>query len=338
MTPWRRPSSLASLVAALLVTACSSGSGGTDGNDPPPPPPPPPPPASGIPFPAGEGIKQGVSLSSLKTAGWSVCFDETYATDALTLSTVLDRCAGRYMALACSNGPSDSLALAAGDLRKVVTQPDPASSLDLTTEHHVAGTVGWYFNTDYSWGFFPAGAGVNRNTCDWDADGTQTDKALRLCWPTSQGEIGAGYRCGANDLHANTYWRRLILSYPAVEEEPNETIGQATAIDVGDRVMATISSTADADVYAFTVPAGGADVLFQTFDAWGVACDPTNLTVDPALDVYDGTGTLVAHVVDGSTGGRCPDASVRLLEGPNYVTVTGAAPVPFTYTLKVTIP
>lgn len=292
-----------------------------------------------MPFPAGEGIKQSVSLSALRTAGWSVCFDEAYGTEGFPVSTVLDNCAGRYMVLACSNGSTDSLALAAGDLRKVVTQPDTSLDLaGLATEHHVAGTVGWYFNPDYSWGFFPAGAGLDRNPCDWDADGTQTQKSLRLCWRTSAGDIVNGYRCGDNQLNTSSAWRRLVLSYPASEAEPNGAIADATPIDLGDRVVATISSAADQDFYAFTVPAGGADVLFQTFDAGGVACDPSGLAVDPTLDVYDGTGAPVAHATDGLAGELCPALTVTLAEGQNYVAVTGLPPVPFTYTLKVTIP
>jgi hypothetical protein len=321
---------LAPVFAALLGTACSSPSS-TDGGNPPPPP------SSGMPFPAGEGIKQSVSLSSLQTAGWSVCFDETYDTEGFTLGTVLDACAGRYMVLACSNAP-DTLALAAGDLRKVVTQADvSANPLDWITEHHVSGTVGWYFNGDYSWGFFPAGAGVNRQSCDYD-DGTQTQKSLRLCWRTSAGEMINGFRCGDNQLNFSWAWRRLILSYPAAEKEPNATIAQATPIDIGDRVVASISSATDEDFYSFAVPAGGADVLFQTFDASGTACDPSNLGVNPALDVYDATGAPVAHAADGLSGELCPALTVTLPEGTSYVAVTGLPPAPFTYTLKVAIP
>ncbi len=184
-----------SAVAMLLATACSS-----SGSDSPPP----------IPFPSGEGIKQNLSLSTLRADGWTVCLDDPYDTDGPTISTLLTLCPGEHLLLACTSGlTNDVLALAAADRRSVVTQADAATS----TAHHVSGTVGWYFNDSLSWGFFPAGQGLNRLPCDYDA--AETASAQRLCWHTSGGDVTPGYRCGTDvNLNSSSTWRRLVLAHP----------------------------------------------------------------------------------------------------------------------------
>lgn len=127
---------------------------------------------------------------------------------------------------------------------------------------------------------------------------------------------------------------------PSPAGEPNETAAQATPLTVGTAVTGTIASEADLDFYVFTVPAGGASVRFQTFDAGGTLCDPTNEGVDPYLDIFDGAVTHVAHGDDVGAGAGvwCEDLTVSLAAGTNYVSVGGFPPVPFTYVLKVTIP
>ncbi len=199
--PVRRSVRPFAALAAVVVAACASSGSSSDGGDPP------------IPFPSGAGIQQNLTLTSLRANGWTVCLDETYATDSsTTIASLLTACAGRHLLLACTNGASnDVLQLAAADLRGVVTQVDAASP----TAHHVSGTVGWYFTDDFSWGFFPAGAGVNRAPCDYDADGTQTVKDQRLCWEASAGDLSPGYRCGASvNLNSSSTWRRLVLAHP----------------------------------------------------------------------------------------------------------------------------
>lgn len=120
-------------------------------------------------------------------------------------------------------------------------------------------------------------------------------------------------------------------------DEPNDTIAQATALTPGTPVIATISTESDVDWYKFTVPAGGANVRFQTFDEGGVTCDPNHGAVDPFIDVYDAATTFVAHDDDGGVPPFCEDLTVALPAGTNYVKVGGYPPVPFNYMLKVTI-
>jgi hypothetical protein len=178
-------------LVAVVMTACSGcGSEST---------------SSGGPFPAGAGIQQGISLSSLTGTGWRVCYEDPYSTPDTPIQNVLDACAGKYMTLACrSSAGTDTLTLAAGDVRETVVQEDAAGA----TTHHVANGVGWYFTRTQSWGFFPAGLAVNRNGCDSE---TAASGDKRLCWNVIEGALQNGYRCGANDLNLDGNWRRLVL-------------------------------------------------------------------------------------------------------------------------------
>jgi len=164
-----------------------------------------------VPFPAEDGIQQGLSLASLQAAGWQTCHEDAYGDLGPAVATVVAGCSGRFMMLACRpDGATDTLTLAAADARSVVTQEDAAG---LTT-HHVAHGVGWYRTDSMSWGFFPATEAVNRDSCDMDPDGTQTLRQQRLCWHANAGALAKGYRCGDNELNDSTDWRRLVLVYP----------------------------------------------------------------------------------------------------------------------------
>ena len=106
--------------------------------------------------------------------------------------------------MACRNGSVDNITLAAADQRDIVTQEVGTNE----TDHHVSGSVGWYYSPNYSWGFFEAGTDLDRNSCDF-----QPTDALdqRLCWHT---DTGGGYRCGTTtNLNSNSTWQRLILTY-----------------------------------------------------------------------------------------------------------------------------
>ncbi len=188
----RLPSLVAILALVWIVGCGSSDDGGGDG---------------GTPFPAGAGIQQNVSVVALQSFGWTVCHEDTYASYGTAISSILAGCQGTYMMLACGRTDTpDRVTLAAADLRSVVTQAD-AEGLET---HHVSNGVGWYFTATQSWGFFPAGQGVNRDTCDTDA-GSQTAKELRMCWNAdAAGAILNGYRCGDNSLN-DASWRRLVL-------------------------------------------------------------------------------------------------------------------------------
>lgn len=121
--------------------------------------------------------------------------------------------------------------------------------------------------------------------------------------------------------------------------EPNGTFATATPLTPGTPmvVVATITTLNDVDTFSFTVPTGGRSVRFQTFDAGGTQCDPVNGNVDPWVDVYDGGGSFLGGDDDGGLSPWCEDVTLSLPAGTNFVQVGGFAPVPFVYTLKVTI-
>jgi hypothetical protein len=157
-------------------------------------------------FPVGAGIVQNAGLSSLEGLGWRVCFEDGYGDFGTSIASILESCTGTYMMLGCrANGTSDTLVLAAADLRSVVTQPDSSGP----TDHHVSNGVGWYFSDTLSWGFFPAGSTLNRASCDDFRGDASKDK--RLCWHADSGNLQNGFRCGDNDLSAPSAWRRIVL-------------------------------------------------------------------------------------------------------------------------------
>jgi len=130
---------------------------------------------------------------------------------------------------------------------------------------------------------------------------------------------------------------------PANPDEPNDSVPEATPVGIGTPVVARIASATDVDFYAFTVPAGGATVRFQTFDAGGVACDPTGAHVDPFIVVYDATPALRGSDDNSGVAPWCDDLTVVALpEGTSYVMIGGnpdaSGATAFDYTLLITTP
>jgi len=124
---------------------------------------------------------------------------------------------------------------------------------------------------------------------------------------------------------------------PQDANEPNDAFAQATPLTIGTPLVAVIATTADVDYYSFTVPAGGASVRFQTFDASGVTCQGN---MDPIIGVFgDPPNESAPIAVSDDTGvpPLCEDLTVPLAEGTNYVGVAGWVAW-FRYTLSVTIP
>ncbi len=121
--------------------------------------------------------------------------------------------------------------------------------------------------------------------------------------------------------------------------EPNDTLAQATQLAPEAPILATSSSEADYDFYAFAVPAGGATVRFQTFDETGATCNG----VDTFVELYDPAGQRLTWSDDSwagpdGRGSRCEDFTFALPEGTAHVAVSGYPPYPFVYTLVVSIP
>jgi hypothetical protein len=182
----RRPLALVAVLLSALSLAC-------DGSTP-----------AKATFQVVTGIRKDATLSGLQAAGWRKCFEGAYA-DSSDIAALLAGCTGRYMLLGCrASDTTDALALAAADLRTVVTQPDATGAV------HVVNGVGWYFNDSWSWGFFPAGDAATLDPCD----SSQTSKDQRMCWHAVEGVLTPGYRCGDNQLNTDATWRRLVMVHP----------------------------------------------------------------------------------------------------------------------------
>lgn len=149
------------------------------------------------------GVRKSVSVSSL--SGWSVCHTERYNAST-SLSTILSRCNRANLMLACRPVGSGTLTVAAHAPRGDVTYNTGTGSSSV----HRANGVDWYYNGSYSWGFAPAGAEVNRRSCDWANNASWDDR--KLCWHTGSNSTNSGWSCGTTQwLNGSTAWERVIL-------------------------------------------------------------------------------------------------------------------------------
>ena len=148
------------------------------------------------------GVQLNFNPASLGN-GWSLCYNGTYALpmNSNLLSNILSLCNKQKLMLGCSPVGSIPLTVAAMGLRNDVLY-NCSTSLNCT---HVANGVGWYFDSDWSWGFVNNTDDVIRDQCDVSA----VNPSYRLCWHTLQ-NIG-GYRCGTTvDLNVDSSFERVI--------------------------------------------------------------------------------------------------------------------------------
>ena len=151
-------------------------------------------------------ILTNIEESKLTNRGWTTCWSETYATSGTTIASVLASCTGQSLMMACRPVGNTAFTLAAwGD--KVDVTTDTGANSDVT---HDVGKVSWYYHGELSWGFAPAGDGVNKNECDYN-DGVNPNQDKRLCWHVVSSAVSDGYRCGDNDLNGDTGWERVLL-------------------------------------------------------------------------------------------------------------------------------
>ena len=147
------------------------------------------------------GPQTNVPVASL--SGWTQCYTDLYNNGSTALATIQAQCSGTYLLMACRlTGDPTLILLAAAPRADVLTDTGTGNTT------HDANGVAWYFNSNWSWGFAPAGVAVNRNSCDI-ASGSDT---LRLCWHAGSGNINGGWRCGATTgLNASTAYERLVF-------------------------------------------------------------------------------------------------------------------------------
>jgi hypothetical protein len=140
--------------------------------------------------------------------GWQLCFSDLYGDDLVTsLDTVLAQCNKDLLLLA--GGPTGSSSLT---VLAAAPRADVIFDTGQSDDPHNANGSGWYFNTDFSWGFAKEGDPISRDSCDVAADqdpGPNPD--LRLCWHTGSGFLEGGYRAGAvSNLNNSTDYTRYV--------------------------------------------------------------------------------------------------------------------------------
>ena len=152
------------------------------------------------------GIVKNLPILSL--TGWRQCYTDLYNNNATPLASVLAACPGANLLLGCRATGSGTLIVAANAPRTdVLFDTGTGNTL------HDANGLGWYYNDNWSWGFAPSGATVDRGECD-TIEGTDSDQ--RLCWHTNNApNINFGYRCGATlSLNFSTEYERVIFEAP----------------------------------------------------------------------------------------------------------------------------
>lgn len=158
------------------------------------------------PLPSFDGIRLDMPIAEVRALGFRECWSDTYAGAATSLAEIDRLCGEGELLLGCTTDDAETLDAAAMGPRAVVAGETPLRG---TVE---ANGVQWYRNGQQSWGFAPAGAMVNLETCDIEAQG---DRA-RLCWHLAEGETRSGYRCGAS-VRLFEGGRRFVFHRPIQE-------------------------------------------------------------------------------------------------------------------------
>jgi hypothetical protein len=152
---------------------------------------------------AFSGVRVNQSIHTYLKRGFQPCLQTVY-NSTLSLSEVRDNCSGDVLMMACRRIDDGTLTVAAMGSRAEVLE-DIGDGVNAVNPHN---GVNWYYSTTRSWGFAPAGAAVNRNSCDTNGAGEGT----RLCWHTNADRITGGYRCGSTlNLNGDATWERVIL-------------------------------------------------------------------------------------------------------------------------------
>ena len=152
------------------------------------------------------GPQTNVPLSTVTGGGWTMCFSETYDTTGTSIASVLSQCPGAQLMLACRLTGSNTIQLLAEAPKADVLTANGQGNIP-----HNANGTGWYFNSDWSWGFAAQGDTISRDECDVDTSGANNQ---RLCWHTlgGNGSLSGGFRCGADeDLNSSAAFERLIF-------------------------------------------------------------------------------------------------------------------------------
>jgi hypothetical protein len=109
-------------------------------------------------------VVENLDPTDITSLGWTMCYNDTYdvVMNSTLLATILAECNKGKLLLGCRPVNTTILTLAAMGLRSDVL----FNCGTTTTCVHVANNVGWYFSTDYSWGFVNGTDSVYRVSCD----------------------------------------------------------------------------------------------------------------------------------------------------------------------------
>ena len=107
------------------------------------------------------GVQTNVPAATVSAGGWSACHTSGFDSSGTSVASILAACSGQQVMLACR--PT-------GNPNYTVLAQAPRSDVFFDTgtgnTPHNANGVGWYFNSNYSMGFAPAGALIQRTSCD----------------------------------------------------------------------------------------------------------------------------------------------------------------------------
>ena len=134
--------------------------------------------------------------------GWTPCFTATYKQSGASLVELMGACDKANLMLACRPTGATKYTLLAHAPREDVLFDTGNGN----TPHNANGT-GWYYSGAFSWGFARQGDPIQRNACDT----LNTNAAQRLCWHTTGGTLGVGWRCGSNTNLSGDTWERVVL-------------------------------------------------------------------------------------------------------------------------------
>lgn len=108
-------------------------------------------------------VQQNFDVSTLPV-GWTLCYNDTYdvVLNSTLLNSILTQCNKGKLLLGCGLVNSSTLLVAAMGLRSDVLY----NCGTITNCTHVGNNVGWYYSSDYSWGFVQNSDSVYRSSCD----------------------------------------------------------------------------------------------------------------------------------------------------------------------------
>ena len=211
------------------------------------------------------------SVDKSQLDGWELCFTDLYANATASLDGVLGQCNGDPLLLA--GGPTGSQTLT---VLAAAPRADVIFDTGTSNDPHDANGSGWYFNSNWSWGFAKQGDPIQRTNCDVLVS---PNPDLRLCWHTDSGLLDNGYRAGATlGLNQSVDYTRYVYQ-PVPNTFSSAVKGKKLIVSV--KTSGTVSvSDAAAPLSAAAAKKKKRKLLLKASTAWG---GPPTITVPLSL-------------------------------------------------------